>query len=363
MRVETDSGGSWVTNIPRMFISISNRRSVIVSKVIILSSIPYGNIVPMISVIIPVYDRRDLYRQALRSLKTQTVSPSEFEVIIVSNIHIAVPDLPFRTRVFFTEDTSLAGKLVIGIEKSEGSVISFLEDDDIFLSSKLSEVKDAFDSQVVLYRNRMIQFQGEEYPVKFNEKVGREKPVIILSNPSSIKDVFEMMRFGINFNLSSLSVRRSFALSVKGSLAMLMVGYIDSFLFYSAVVKNKMIGYCSYGAPSTLVRVHKANSRDYFSSKKGSVEAEALHEAILSLTERDTLSPSSHFILMLIRLDEMDESIKVRRPGRRIVLSGFLDLISNRYTFLLRRDLVVKSILYLISPSFMNILLASFRKL
>lgn len=317
----------------------------------------------MISVIIPVYNRRDFYVQALHSLKMQTLNPNEFEVIIVSNFLIEVPDLPFMTRIFFTEDTSLAGKLVYGIEKSVGDVISFLEDDDIFLSNKLSEVKDAFDSNIVLYRNRIIKFKGEEYPGKLNENIVRGRHVNTITNPSSIKDVFELMRSSINFNLSSMSVRRSFALSIKDSLAKLMVGYIDSFLFYSVIIKNKMIGYCSYGAPSTLVRVHKANTRNYFSSKNDSIEAGVLHETIQSLIGGYSTSPTIHFIVRLIRLDEMDESIKIRRTSRWIVLFGFMDLISNRYTFLLRRDLVLKSILYLVSPTLMNFLLTTFRKL
>ena len=113
----------------------------------------------------------------------------------------------------------------------------------------------------------------------------------------------------------------------------------------------------------TLVRVHMENSRNYFSSKRDFTEATFLHKAILSLVDKDNSSPSTNFILRMIHMDEMDESIKVRRPSRWVVLTEFLDLISDKYTFLLRRDLVLKSILYLISPRLMDLLLAAFRKI
>lgn len=317
----------------------------------------------MISVVIPVFDRRDYYSHALNSLNDQTISNKDFEAIIVSNIPVEVPNLNFNCKLVLTDDQTLAGKLIIGIEKSEGEIISFLEDDDIFADRKLYEVKYAFNSQIVFYRNQIIKFHGKEYAVKFNGKSSESEPVINLFKPSSVKEVFNKMRLGINFNLSSISIRKSFALSIRESMAMLTVGYIDSFLFYSAIIKNKMIGYCSYGPPSTLVRVHMENSRNYFSSKLDFTEATFLHKAILSLVDKDNSSPSTNFILRMIHMDEMDESIKVRRPSRWVVLTEFLDLISDKYTFLLRRDLVLKSILYLISPRLMDLLLAAFRKI
>lgn len=317
----------------------------------------------MISVVIPVFDRRDYYSYALNSLNQQTISNKDFEAIIVSNIPIEVPNLNFNCKLVLTDDQTLAGKLIIGIEKSEGEIISFLEDDDIFADRKLYEVKNAFNSQIVFYRNQIIKFHGKEFPVKFNGKSPEIEPVINLFKPSTVKEVFDKMRLGINFNLSSISIRKSFALSIKESMAMLTVGYIDSFLFYSAIIKNKMIGYCSYGLPSTFVRVHLENSRNYFSSKRDFAEATFLHKAILSLVDKDNSSPSTNFILRMIHMDEMDESIKVRRPSRWVVLTEFLDLISDKYTFLIRRDLVLKSILYLISPRLMVLLLAAFRKI
>lgn len=118
----------------------------------------------MISVIVPLHTRKQFYIQALRSLSFQTIGSEQFEVIIVSNIPVDVAEFSLNSSVVQTDDATMAGKLILGIDSARGEIISFLEDDDLFLPHKLEEVARAFKNGITFYKNGSIRFSSCDYP-------------------------------------------------------------------------------------------------------------------------------------------------------------------------------------------------------
>ena len=99
---------------------------------------------PMVSVVIPTYNRADLLEEVLRSVLQQTYQ--DFEVIIVDDgstddtrERVAAFQSDPRVRYIYQENRGLAGARNTGIRASQGDYIAFLDDDDIWLRDKLEK--------------------------------------------------------------------------------------------------------------------------------------------------------------------------------------------------------------------------------
>jgi len=97
---------------------------------------------PTFSIVIPTYNRPELLFRAVRSVRSQTFR--DFEIIVVddgSDAHLA-PRLrtDHRTRIIrHTVNKGAAAARNSGIASARGTFISFLDDDDEYLCSFLSE--------------------------------------------------------------------------------------------------------------------------------------------------------------------------------------------------------------------------------
>ncbi|MEO7801813.1 MAG: glycosyltransferase [Ginsengibacter sp.] len=96
------------------------------------------------SVIIPTYSRLELLHKALHSVSNQTYK--NYEVLVVNDNPAEQPDVDEIVSKFvqtkaFHHEKSLGGNAArnSGIKHSTGGLIAFLDDDDTWLSSKLSQ--------------------------------------------------------------------------------------------------------------------------------------------------------------------------------------------------------------------------------
>ena len=117
---------------------------------------------PYISVIVTAYNRRRYLPFALRSLEAQKLPKDKFEVIVVKNFDDKESD-DIISRNGWKEvynDDSYHGRMVLaGLEESRGDVITFLEDDDMYVGNRLEEVYKAFksyDSLVYFHNSQVI---------------------------------------------------------------------------------------------------------------------------------------------------------------------------------------------------------------
>jgi glycosyltransferase involved in cell wall biosynthesis len=101
------------------------------------------SLTPQISVILIAHDRKAYLLQAMESLLNQTLPRVFYEVIVVKNFKDERIDNFLELNGFlgiFTHASEVGSKLAIGILHSQGDVITFLEDDDIFEVEKLETI-------------------------------------------------------------------------------------------------------------------------------------------------------------------------------------------------------------------------------
>lgn len=105
-----------------------------------------------VSIIIPSYKPGAYLYECLKSIKSQTLSDSEYEIIIILNgcndpylskIHVFVEELFGSARnviVFQTDVPGVSNARNVGIEAAKGEYITFIDDDDVISSTYLEEL-------------------------------------------------------------------------------------------------------------------------------------------------------------------------------------------------------------------------------
>ena len=121
---------------------------------------------PYVSVIVTAHDRRRYLPEALRSLEAQTLDKGKFEVIVVKNFEDPTSDEIIRRNEWknvVTDVKPLGGKIVIGVEESRGDVITFLEDDDMYVPERLQVVERRFREikDLVYFHNAQMVIDEE----------------------------------------------------------------------------------------------------------------------------------------------------------------------------------------------------------
>ena len=96
---------------------------------------------PWVSVIIPTYNRRDLLREAIRSVLEQSFR--DFELIVVDDgsedgtREMIQREFPGLLTYIYQENQGVSRARNRGIETSRGKYIAFLDSDDLWLKKKL----------------------------------------------------------------------------------------------------------------------------------------------------------------------------------------------------------------------------------
>ncbi|MCG2759675.1 MAG: glycosyltransferase [Candidatus Delongbacteria bacterium] len=96
----------------------------------------------LVSIVIPTHKRPELLKKAIESALAQTYSMTEIIVVDDNsgdNTEQVIKDLNNKNIRYFRNDSSLggAGTRNVGIEKSNGEFVAFLDDDDIWYKDKL----------------------------------------------------------------------------------------------------------------------------------------------------------------------------------------------------------------------------------
>ncbi|MCY0863305.1 MAG: glycosyltransferase family 2 protein [Metallosphaera prunae] len=102
---------------------------------------------PLISVIITVYERDKFIIQALNSVLNQTLDNDKYEVIVVGKLENRdIIESLMRERITFVENREkpIGLHIIDALRKANGYIISFLDDDDLFHKDKLEIVLDTF---------------------------------------------------------------------------------------------------------------------------------------------------------------------------------------------------------------------------
>jgi len=124
----------------------------------------------LFTVILSTYNRRDLVPRAIRSVLSQTFA--DFEFIIIDNgstDDTAYVINEFKdARIRFLKNPnptkSCDGPRNMGIEMARGSLVSFIDDDDIWYPERLEKVRQAFETHadaVAVCHDENIRVRGK----------------------------------------------------------------------------------------------------------------------------------------------------------------------------------------------------------
>ena|GEM_PF-207687 len=123
---------------------------------------------PMVSIIIPTYNRKDALRETLQSLAKQTYPSDHFEVIIVDDgstdgtQEITAETFPFALRYVQQSNQGDAAARNFGAQQSQAEILVFLDDDMLVESDYLTCLIQAH----VLHQNSIVVGAWHLWPTK-----------------------------------------------------------------------------------------------------------------------------------------------------------------------------------------------------
>ena len=229
---------------------------------------------PKISVVINCFNRKEFIIQALKSVCSQSIPRSNYEIILIKNFNDQKIDR-------FVENNNIKGFTVnevngswfeIAANNSEGDFISFLEDDDLMHPCKLEIIQSLIqsDKDIVYIHNKQDSSSSNFKPAQFDKGKIR---YFRLDNNTQFR---ESLKNRYYFNLSSITIRKSV---LYDHLPLLRrTNYGGDFLMFSfaSISEKKMI---EYDSPLTFYRIHFDSPANFRS--KSIVEFESEKSKIL----------------------------------------------------------------------------------
>ena len=171
---------------------------------------------PYISVIITAYNRKEYLLDAIKSVINQTLDKKYFEIIVIKNYNDSkIDDFINKYNIIniLSYDNSLSGKIYDAFKIANGNIISFLEDDDLFLPTKLKEIYDNFINtpNLVYYHNNFIKTNSRLLELNYNEHQKNKKIFLKLSKLNNIKIInYLISKKFITLNMSAITIRKSY---------------------------------------------------------------------------------------------------------------------------------------------------------
>jgi len=167
---------------------------------------------PLISVVIPTYNRADLIPKAIQSVLDQTYQ--NWELIIVDNYSNdgtkGVVDSfrdPRISMLLLPRTGSVAASRNMGVRHSKGEWIAFLDSDDWWFTTKLSTVCEVIQKNPDLIYHDLQIVSGTNVANSLGKTKSRK-----LKDPIFL----DLLLNGNDISLSSVTVRKSILIKVNG---------------------------------------------------------------------------------------------------------------------------------------------------
>jgi glycosyltransferase involved in cell wall biosynthesis len=196
---------------------------------------------PKISVVITAYNRKKFIREAVESVINQTLDIYTYEIIVVKNFKDDLIDsfLSENNVINIFSETPYLGKdKVLGIQASSSEIISFLDDDDLFLPNKLKSVLYAFSENpaLVFFRNNPQFFNETGILTQTIQGAGKVHEVM----STKYSDIKRFIAERAAFNSSCISIRKDLVLPHLNTFSNIM-NVVDYYLFVLACNSGKQI--------------------------------------------------------------------------------------------------------------------------
>ncbi len=296
--------------------------------------------------------RRQFLLQALGSIPSSTRFP--LDLVVAADFHDDPLELEVRRRNgrwVVSNETHLGAKVAEGVRAARGSVVAFLEDDDLLHPDRLAEIHRAFaaDAELGFFHNAQLTFEDGVSPT-FPDPLPALPPTRVPPGPRTYEDCERLWTLGAGYNASSTAVRREFLAPHLAQLAKMRVG-IQPYFFYRAWCSSASL--LLDARPLTGVRLHASNTTPNRSlGRKARFARLASIAADLSSDAETILSfvPTDVWRVPVEQMSSMGRivvGLNDARSSRAFVAAAALDLLRRRHSWLPRWTLVSLALLRL----------------
>ena len=217
---------------------------------------------PYISVVITAHNRKEFLKEAINSAINQTLDKDFYEIIVVKNFDDQeVDNLIGKNKIInlkSREDSLIGEDLALAIERTRGEVISFLDDDDLFVPEKLEIVYNFFKKykDLAYLHNNDYFIDGKGNPAKFWVKdIDKD---IIYDHFKDLNELFNLQEYGLYFNMSSINIRKNKILPYLEYLKKINSNQ-DDFMFFISTLEDPRLIILSK-EKLTKYRIHQSTS-------------------------------------------------------------------------------------------------------
>lgn len=287
-----------------------------------------------ISVIITAHLRREFLIKAVESVLSQVASDFSYQIIVIKNFTDSyIDDFLEKNNIvsIVSERQNLGSKLAQGISIAKGKIISFLEDDDLFLQGKLRSVVENFKSSpdLVYFHNSALEF---------NEKKGSSHCVAmslgvdaVFRGPLHYETIIGIIKKGGHGNNSCISLRRDKALSITSHLERLNVS-CDGFILlwfscFSGELKFSKDILTKYMVHESFTHRKESNIYEYIESNYEKAKVMYKDKKIgLDILQSENRSHDAVLVAKFLLLKEL-MNLNLFSPHRMIRISSVLSYL------------------------------------
>lgn len=219
-----------------------------------------------ISVIITAHNRKRYILDAIRSVLANNFPKDKLEIIVVKNYRDDYIDNEIEKLArlhniniisLIENDTKLGKKIFTGIKNSQSEIITFLEDDDLYLPSRLRTIATVFSkSKDLIFYHNMIKVLGNKRSRKLTFNYLHDK--IISCDKDKLKNWRLLNKTEAKFNLSSMAFKKEILHSWIDIISRINLA-LDNFFFYVALKEKG----CMMIDNEPLTEFRATDKRDY----------------------------------------------------------------------------------------------------
>ena len=323
-----------------------------------------------LSILIIAHDRKEYLHRAVRSALSQSAPGLPFEIVVVKNFPDpwvdALDGVP-PVRCILLGRGSVGYYIATGIAACRGEVISFLDDDDAFVPSKVRLVSAAFyqDPQLVYLHDATIPLKEDGSTVHSVFRLGEGTHRLDSSYPVTSEVIRRVAARSLVNNLSAVSVRAA-TVAARHADTLRIEGATDYFMFYVATASRGSIRFDPNRL--TLYYIHPSAMRPADSSMGMCAALAKLANAQIGVHRYGIIDhqppPVRRLAAALIAEWELVRSLAMERPRRESVFK-FVQFV--RTSSRLRTNFVLLAVpllaAALIRPRFGTHLLTAGRQL
>lgn len=189
---------------------------------------------------------RAIVVEGIRSVLNQDLEMDKYEILVVADTRLnelrEFENNP-RVKIIYSDRDDPGGKWVDAIKASKGDVLCFLDDDDMWVSNKLSYVKEKFDHDDLLgyFHNghKSVDFSGNIIhgykELRHYYAVQKIKEYSELPAKRGSVNLQHLASLGAPFNSSCISIRKSLVVPYLDYLSR-GKWMVDYFWFYAFAV-------------------------------------------------------------------------------------------------------------------------------